>query len=136
MKKNIKDTEVEALPVINQIKMRQFDWIETDSHQELGFVADELELINPNFASGGGYDEDGSMDVKIVNEFYLLGYLTKAIQEIYQAMEREERKKETYTDGLEWKLSQILERVADQEIKIASQEKQIKELLNALQTKA
>lgn len=136
LKKNIKDTEVEALPVINQIKMRQFDWIETDSHQELGFVADELELINPNFASGGGYDEDGSMDVKIVNEFYLLGYLTKAIQEICQSMAREERKKETYRDGFEWKLSQILERVADQEIKIASQEKQIKELLNALQAKA
>lgn len=116
LKKNIRDTEIKALPVINKIRMRQFDWIETGSHQELGFVADELECINPNFASGGGYDEDGSMDVKIVNEFYLLGYLTKAVQEIGREML-------TITA-----VSPIMTRIHDHESRIQSVEKKEQEI--------
>lgn len=86
LKENVQDTEVKALPMINRIKMRQFDWKDSGAHQDLGFVADELEMLHPRFATGGGYDEEGNMDIKCVNEFYLLGYLTKAIQEISQEM--------------------------------------------------
>ena len=83
LKGNIKDSTVEALPFINKIKMRQFDWIEEDNrHQDIGFVADELEELDPNLSSGGGYTEDGFRDLKSVNTFYLDGYIVKSIQEL------------------------------------------------------
>ncbi len=82
MKKNIEDCNVLALPLINTIRMRQFDWISNDEHQNIGFIADELESIDSKLAVGGGYDEENRMIVKSVDTFYLLGYLVKAIQEL------------------------------------------------------
>lgn len=82
LKKNVLPTEIEALPLIRKIKMKQFDWIADGTHQDIGFVADLLEKLDKNLAIGGGYDEDGNMDLKVVNEFYLMGYVVKAIQEL------------------------------------------------------
>lgn len=85
LKTNVVDCDMDALSVINRIQVREFDWKESGIHQKIGFVADELEAIDSNLAFGGGYNEDGSMDVKSVNEFYLVGYLTKGIQELHTA---------------------------------------------------
>ena len=84
LKTNITDSEVSALPFINAIPVRAFDWTDgrLDKHQRIGMVADELEAIDPKLAVGGGYDEDGSMNVKSVDTFYLTGYLLKAVQEL------------------------------------------------------
>lgn len=84
LKENIIDTKIKALPLINQIKIREFDWKDSGTHQKIGFVADELELLDSGLSIGGGYDEDGNIDAKGVNEFYLVGYLTKGIQELSQ----------------------------------------------------
>lgn len=82
LKENIKPTEVNGLDVINQIDMVQFDWIDNKGHWDVGMIADEIEKLDPNLTLGGGYDEDGIMDAKGVNDFYLLGYCVKAIQEL------------------------------------------------------
>lgn len=83
LKKNIDNTSItNALSVINSIKVRQFDWKETNIHQSIGFIADELEKLDPNFSQGGGVTKDGGIDVKSVNSFYLQGYIVKALQEL------------------------------------------------------
>lgn len=85
LKENVKDTEVDkALDVINQIKIRSFDWKNMDKHQKIGFVADELEEIDANFVDegSGGYNKFGDINPKSVNNFYMLGYIVKAIQEL------------------------------------------------------
>ena len=84
LKENIEDTEVEALPIINRMKIREFDWTDgrDDKHQIIGMVADELEKIDDRLAAGGGEDEEGNPIYKSVDTFYLTGYLTKAIQEL------------------------------------------------------
>lgn len=84
LKDNIKDSEITALDAIEQMKIRQFDWKKERGgwHQNIGFVADELEKIDPNLALGGGYDENGEMDIKQINSPYLLNYAVKAIQEL------------------------------------------------------
>ena len=87
LKQNIHDTEIKALDTINQIQVRQFDWKKSQTHQKIGFIADELEQIDPNLSIGGGYDEEGSFDTKSVNTFYLQGYEVKAIQELYQQIQ-------------------------------------------------
>ena len=83
LKTNIKDAEIkDALSLINSIKLHAFDWKDSGAHQRIGFVADELEELDKRLALGGGYDDNGDMDVKSVDTFYLLGYVVKALQEI------------------------------------------------------
>ena len=84
LKENIADCEIDsALSIINAIKIRSFDWKNNEfSRQKIGFVADELEEIDSRFSVGGGYDAEGHMNVKCVDEFYMLGYIVKAIQEL------------------------------------------------------
>ncbi len=82
LKENIRPTEVNALSVINQMGLYQFDWKRDGYHQKIGFVADYLEQQDEHLSIGGGYDEDGNMDEKVVNDFYLMGYAIKGIQEL------------------------------------------------------
>lgn len=88
LKKNIKPSEVDGLGTINKIEMVQFDWKDRETHWNVGMIADEIEKLDPNLSFGGGYDDDGCMNVKSVNSFYLLGYCVKAIQELSQENQR------------------------------------------------
>lgn len=94
LKENIKNSETDALETVNRMKVRQFDWKERMGgwHQNIGFVADELEEIDPNLALGGGYDENGEMDIKQINSPYLLNYAIKAIQELSAKVESQEKR--------------------------------------------
>lgn len=93
LKENIEASETDALETVNRMKVRQFDWKEQMGgwHQDIGFVADELEEIDPNLALGGGYDENGEMDIKQINSPYLLNYAIKAIQELSAKVDEQEK---------------------------------------------
>lgn len=93
LKENIENSETDALETVNQMKVRQFDWKKERGgwHQNIGFVADELEEIDPNLALGGGYDENGEMDIKQINSPYLLNYAIKAIQELSAKVDEQEK---------------------------------------------
>lgn len=83
LKKNVEDTEIEnALDIVNQIRLHSFDWLHTDEHQRIGFIADELEQIDPKLSVGGGTERDGTIHYKSVDTFYMMGYLVKAVQEL------------------------------------------------------
>lgn len=88
LKRDIKDSSVNALSKIMQMQIREFNWKQTGVHQELGCVADELELIDPLLTTGGGYDDDGTMNVKCINTLLLSEYNSKAIQELGKENER------------------------------------------------
>nr|DAP43114.1 MAG TPA: tail protein [Caudoviricetes sp.] len=94
LKENIEASETDALETVNRMKVRQFDWKERMGgwHQNIGFVADELEEIDPNLALGGGYDENGEMDIKQINSPYLLNYAIKAIQELSAKVDKQEKR--------------------------------------------
>lgn len=94
LKENIKNSETDALETVNRMQVRQFDWKERMGgwHQNIGFVADELEEIDPNLALGGGYDENGEMDIKQINSPYLLNYAIKAIQELSAKVDEQEKR--------------------------------------------
>lgn len=122
LKTNIVDTDVKALQVINQMQLRQFDWRENGIRQKIGFVADELESLDPALAIGGGYDNDGNMDIKSVNEFYLAGYLTKGIQELYAVQTEQADKLLTHKSQIEYLLDEnaaLKKRVKELEKQIA-----------------
>ena len=87
LKTNIKDCTIDALSLINAIRMREFDWND-GRHQYIGVIADELEELDYRLAIGGGYDNNGKMVIKGVDEFYLMGYLIKAVQELSAEVNR------------------------------------------------
>ena len=89
LKENVDDSVVDAISLIKKIKMRQLDWNNNqqngnlmNTHQDIGFIADELEELDERLSIGGGVDLDGEMNIKTVDTFYLLGYVVKALQEI------------------------------------------------------
>lgn len=91
LKKNIKNSKIKALEAVELMQVRQFNW-KNGWHQDIGFVADELEEIDPNLTLGGGYDENGEMDIKQINAPYLLNYAIKAIQELSAMVKEQSRK--------------------------------------------
>lgn len=91
LKENIENTYVDALGIINQINVRQFDWKKDTNyndkcgkHQSIGFIADELEELDSEFIveGSGGYDDEGNVNPKCIDDFYLSGYIIKAIQQL------------------------------------------------------
>jgi hypothetical protein len=84
LKTNIQNTDVVGLDVINNLRLVKFDWNDTavqdagwsmTGHQKLGFVAQEVEAIVPEFIS-----EDAN-GFKIMGDSGFIPYLIKAVQE-------------------------------------------------------
>jgi len=84
LKTNIQDTDVVGLDVISNLRLVKFDWNETATqdagwsmtgHQKLGFIAQEVEQILPEFISE---DTNG---FKIMGDSGFVPYLIKAMQE-------------------------------------------------------
>lgn len=82
LKENIAPSEVDALAYLRQIKTKQFDWKDGSGHWDVGVIADELKRIDPRLTIGGGNDDDGNPNYMSVDNWYLTGYLLKAIQEL------------------------------------------------------
>lgn len=76
LKKNIRETKVNALDSINKMNFKEFNWRKNDKFEEVGLIAQELQEINENFVSE---KEDGLL---ILNEDSLRIYALKAIQEL------------------------------------------------------
>lgn len=47
LKENIKDTELEALPLINQLSIRDYNWKDGQKEESIGIIAQELRDIVP-----------------------------------------------------------------------------------------
>lgn len=82
LKMDVEDTDVHALPIVESMKVRKFKWKADGLEQKIGFISDELEEIDSHLAMGGGYDDNGNMNMKSVDTFYMMGYIVKAIQEL------------------------------------------------------
>ena len=94
LKSNIEDCKINALEVVDKIKVREFDWngYKNNRHQKIGFIADELEEIDLFMSDGeGGYDENGNINIKSVDSFYLQGYEIKSIQELHQLINTQQQ---------------------------------------------
>ena len=82
LKKDIVTCEYKALDLINDFKFKSFNWKYHEEfgqkpYTEIGLIAQEVEEISENFVSMAG-------EYKTLNEFNLLTYSLKAIQELSQ----------------------------------------------------
>lgn len=82
LKGDIRDTEVEdATKVIESMKIRSFERKDSHKKYKIGFIADELEPLDPNLVDGGGV-LDGHPYYKSVNNLQMIAYVVKAMQEL------------------------------------------------------
>lgn len=83
LKTNIEESDVDALSVINSIKTYNFDWVENSNHENLGFIAQQLEAeVSADFVSINGRDGHYS-----TREFKMIPYLVKAVQQLSKAVQ-------------------------------------------------
>ena len=80
LKKDIRPCGYKALDLINDFKFKSFNWehreqLEKKSFTEIGLIAQDVEKINKNFVTMAG-------EYKTLNQFNLLTYSLKAIQEL------------------------------------------------------
>lgn len=77
LKNNIQDTSVNAVDVINQIEMKEFDWIASGEHVNIGMIAQQLQTVEPDLVH-----EDTSTGRLFININKFIPYLIKAVQEL------------------------------------------------------
>lgn len=78
LKTNIEVVDIDALDVLNSIQLYSFDWIESGKHEQLGFIAQQLEAE----ASKDFVHINEETGVYQVEQFKLIPYLVKAVQEL------------------------------------------------------
>ena len=82
LKKNINDA-LSSINKINSIQVRSFDWVADDSHQDFGFIAQELFKVAPEAVTKGIKEED----IWQVDNSKLVPLLIKSIQELSAEIE-------------------------------------------------
>lgn len=88
LKKNISKSSMKALDLIKRITMHAFDWKSNNKHWDVGFIAPELHEIDPNMADPPTGEHGSYWNV---NSFYMVGVLTKAVQELTERVEALEK---------------------------------------------
>lgn len=76
MKKNIEETSVSGLSIINGIDLKSFDWVESGEHETIGIIAQQLLNVAPELVETCS---DGHLQLKADKLVY---YCIKAIQEM------------------------------------------------------
>lgn len=92
LKKNIKNSNNKAIDIIKKIKHRQFDWKINNNHQNIGYIAQELEKIDKNFIFKTPNFKNGKVDGDLhnINILPILATSTKAIQEQQEMIEKQQ----------------------------------------------
>ena len=80
IKKNIKNSTTNALDIIKQIRHKQFEMKSDNKHYDIGYIAQEMEEIDPNFVLKKEKTEN-SNERYYINELPIIATATKAIQE-------------------------------------------------------
>lgn len=96
LKDNVKDSVSSGLDLISRIKHRQFDWKDKrkdQKHVAIGYVAQELQKLDEGLVfavkqpNGSEYEE-----LLQIDETRLLPYITKGIQELYELVQKQEKR--------------------------------------------
>lgn len=85
MKANIQPTQVSALDEIARFKHRAFQWKDGGHFEKIGYIAQELEQIDPDYVERiPQKDMNGNiLDYRLqINEHRIIPLLTKAMQEL------------------------------------------------------
>lgn len=144
LKKNIKSTNFSALEKLNQIKFRQFDWKDSGTHQNLGYIAQELEKIDENLVIKLPYmngDEEEETYTYSINNNNMITYLVKAVTELSKKVDEQQEQIDFLMNKLNTKYKKkeakplINEKIKQYPEKIETPTKKIKNHISKIQNK-
>ena len=95
LKKDVKDTNIRALELINKIEHREFNWKEDNKHEKLGYIAQELEEIDSNFVKKYEVKDENENVVDYdytINDKFIISLLTKGMQEQQEMIDKQQAK--------------------------------------------
>lgn len=78
LKTNIVDSRTNALSILSDIELKEFDWLSDGSHTSVGIIAQQLKEVIPELVHEN--PETGMLSIK-VDRF--IPFLVKSIQELY-----------------------------------------------------
>lgn len=84
LKKNIEMSDKDSLNLINAIQHYSFDWKENNKHEDIGYIAQELEKIDKNLIRKYPIEDENNnvIDYRYtINERYIISNLTRALQQ-------------------------------------------------------
>lgn len=91
LKKNIQDCSINALELLNNIELKEYDWIQSNEHEPIGIIAQQLQEFAPELVKE---KENGSLSIKTTK---LIFYLIKAVQELSGKREKRIAWQDPYT---------------------------------------
>ena len=86
LKENIKESPVNALDKIQALNMVSFDFIESQKHEEVGLIAQEVQEVVPH-----AVETDEVTSYLSINYSKFVPYLLKAVQELDQKIKEMEK---------------------------------------------
>ena len=93
LKKNIRQTKVDATEIVKAIGHYEFEWKRDDDFVKLGYVAQQLEDLDEDFVLKIKQPEGSEYEYLCqINEFTLVPYLSKCLQEVIGRLEKVEEK--------------------------------------------
>ena len=100
IKNNIKDCTTSALDIINKIQHKEFDKKDDGKHYKIGYIAQDMEQIDPNFVIKRPEDKDKNIEERYyINELPIIATLTKATQELQKQIEELKQRIENLEKG-------------------------------------
>lgn len=106
LKENIEKSKERALEKISKINHYEFDWKENGNHQDIGYIAQEMEKVDKSYVHRTRFKKEDGIEEESwqINTLGVLATATKAIQEqqeeIKQLKEKDKQKDEIIQDLL------------------------------------
>ncbi len=79
LKKEIRDSNLDALSVINALACKEFKWRQDGHFEELGFIAQQVKAVNPKFVGERVVEGETYYTLDLTA---IIPYLVKAVQEL------------------------------------------------------
>lgn len=114
LKKNIEETDLNALDIIQNIELKKYDWIETNEHVQCGIIAQQLQKVYPEAV----VDAQGILSLKM-EKFIML--LLKAVQEL-AGKKQKHTWKDCYNDARKYRFTQRHKTIKTAENKMKEKE--------------
>ena len=100
IKKNIKDSTISALDIIKKIQHKEFDKKDDGKHYKIGYIAQDIEKIDPNFVIVRPKTKDAE-ERYYINELPIIATLTKAVQEQQEQIEQQNKLIQSLVERIE-----------------------------------
>lgn len=92
VKKNIKESKVDALNLINKIGIKEFDFIDEryGKHKDIGYIAQQLKDVIPECVVFVPQDKEkmGYDGLYQIEDKHIIPYLVRAVQQLYEILKK------------------------------------------------